>query len=110
MRYDETEIYKKAMLLVEVTKKVVIDLPRGYSFLGDQIRRATCSIALNYAEGTGKGTVNNRKRFFLSARGSANEVATALEVGMRFGVIAPELQNKGKDLYNQLSAMLSCFR
>jgi four helix bundle protein len=47
---------------------------------GDQLVRATLSIASNVAEGCGRGTVPEFRRFVLLARGSAQEVLAQLRL------------------------------
>jgi four helix bundle protein len=46
----------------------------------DQLVRASTSIGLNIAEGCGRGTVPDFRRFLLQARGSAQETLTLLRV------------------------------
>ena len=48
--------------------------------LGDQINRASLSVVLNLAEGSGKLTANDRRRFFAMALGSIREVQACLAV------------------------------
>src|SRR4051812_43588458 len=48
--------------------------------LKDQLGRATLSIVLNLAEGSGKLTMKDRRKFFSSAFGSLREVQACLEL------------------------------
>src|SRR6058998_3200332 len=47
---------------------------------GDQLTRASASIASNIAEGCGRGTVPEFRRFLLVARGSAQETLAQLRL------------------------------
>ena len=87
MFHDRTRIYPLALEIAGLAHQVIAQLPPGYGFLADQLRRAASSIALNFAEGCGKETARDRRRYFISARGSAYEVAAGLDVGHKFGAI-----------------------
>ena len=54
MQFSQTKIYIKTMSLVDLSQTILLDLPLGYGFLADQLRRAVSSIPLNFAEGYGK--------------------------------------------------------
>jgi len=56
------------------------DLPAGHSMLRDQLKRAAFSVPLNIAEGTGKNSQSDRKRFYAIARGSAMECAAVCDL------------------------------
>lgn len=71
-------------------------LPR---FLQEQLLRASSSICLNLAEGSGKRTPADQRRFYSIAFGSVRECQAILELE---NINEPEL----KDLGNQLGAIL----
>ena len=54
--------------------------------LGDQLIRAAVSVPANIAEGCGRGTITDFRRFLLYARGSAQEVLSLLQVARRSGL------------------------
>ena len=110
MKHTETRIYSTSLELVPGTRAIMDDLPRGYAFLADQLRRSVSSITLNYAEGCGKQHPRDRKRFFVQAKGSANEVMAIIDVAHSFGLIAQEQYTHLKDKADHLAAMLSKFR
>jgi four helix bundle protein len=54
--------------------------------VGDQLIRAAVSVPANIAEGCGRGTITDFRRFLLYARGSAQEVLSLLQVARRSGL------------------------
>ena len=56
------------------------EVPSGHREVRDQLRRSVLSIPLNIAEGVGKVTVGDRKKFYAIARGSAMECAACVDV------------------------------
>lgn len=110
MQHTNSRIYRRALELVALVHSVADQLPRGYGFLADQLRRAAASVALNFAEGSGKRSRADRQRYFLTAKGSAYEVAAGLDVAHAFSAISPELHTCGLDLCDHLGAMLSRYR
>jgi len=110
VQHDNTLIFQRSLELARLVKEIIDDMPSGYGFLADQLRRAASSIALNFSEGYGKSTPAEQRRFFRIARGSAYEVAAALDVGLAFGALSPSPHAAGKELCDHLAAMLTRFR
>ena len=110
MRHDSTRIYRRSLELVSLVVQVIDQLPHGYGFLADQLRRSVSSITLNFSEGYGKGTPREQARFFRIARGSAYEVSATLDVARCFHVISEDNLAHGKDLCDHLAAMLTKFK
>ena len=110
MQFSQTKIYLRTMDLIDLSQTILRDLPLGYGFLADQLRRAASSIPLNFAEGYGKRTPKEQRRFFMIARGSTNEVAAILDVGCRLGVITKDKHEHGMELCDHLARMLTRFR
>ena len=78
-------------------------IERADADLGDQIRRAAASVALNQAEGFGSYKKNRLVRF-KSAFGSLRELQTALEVAVIRGYVPP-LDEKTVDELDHIAAM-----
>ena len=68
-------------------------------FLRDQLFRASSSVVLNLAEGSGKRTVEDQRRFYSIAFGSLRECQAIIEIE---NMNDPDL----KILINRLGAML----
>ncbi|HVJ64862.1 MAG TPA: four helix bundle protein [Bdellovibrionota bacterium] len=86
--------FQKARDLYQICKG--LKLPR---FLKDQLLRASSSVALNIAEGSGKRTPSDQKRFYFIALGSLRECEAIFELEC---VQHPQLLN----VCNQLGAIL----
>lgn len=70
---ENLQVYQKAVDFADEILASTERFPRGYSFLADQLNRASVSIAANLAEGHGRSTRRDRKHFFGIARGSIQE-------------------------------------
>jgi four helix bundle protein len=108
--FENTRIYGRALELVGLVKEVCDGLPRGHGYLAGQLRRAASSVVLNFAEGYGKGSLAEQRRFYRIARCSAHEVAAALDVAEALGAISELHHRAGKELCDHLVRMLHRFR
>ena len=76
--HERLEVYRVA---VELHTLCCALLPsRGSGVLRDQLERASLGVVLNIAEGAGRGSTADKRRFYDMARGSATESAAVLEV------------------------------
>ena len=110
MQFDDTRIYKKALELVALSQRLLDELPTGYGFLADQLKRAASSVPLNFAEGYAKGSLKEQRRFYRMARGSACEVAAIFDVAHTMGVMRTDEHLRGRDICDHLARMLTRFR
>jgi four helix bundle protein len=105
--FERLDVYRCAIDFLTLVVRITGRMPRGHADLRDQLRRASSSIPLNIAEGTGKVSVAERAHFHATARGSAFECAAVLDVLGRFGAVAAEDVDEGKALLSRIAAMLS---
>ena len=106
--HERLDVFRVAIALVEHVAQLAVR--RGSSSAHEQLRRASSSVALNFAEGCGHQSPRQRRRFFAIARGSVSEVAAAVDVAHRFGVVDDGRQNEIADLCDHISAMLFKYR
>jgi four helix bundle protein len=74
--------------------------------LADQLTRASTSIVLNLAEGAGKLSKADKRRYYLTARGSATESAALLDVCMRLKLVGETDCREGKAMILRVVSML----
>ena len=79
------------------------------STVGYQVIRASDSIAANIAEGYGRYTPADRKKFYLYSRGSLEETKTWLRKLIRRKVISLAKSNEYKALLDALGPKLNSF-
>jgi four helix bundle protein len=78
-----------------------------YRFLGDQLNRASTSISANIAEGSGRFTPPDNRRFFGIARGSVHECVPLLELALRRRLVSESGQSRLKSQLEEIARMLS---
>ena len=90
--YEKLDVYRCAIEHLAFVFKSIPDLPRGYSALVDQWRRAAMSVPLNIAEAVGKTSDADRNHRYAIARGEAMECGAIIDVVRLVGAIPePEL-------------------
>jgi len=90
MIHTESDVWNAAMDLVAVVYEVTNALPRDERFgLTAQMRRAASSIPSNIAEGAGRDTKREKRRFLIDARGSVTELETQFEICKRLKLLTP---------------------
>lgn len=77
--------------------------------VGHQIIRSADSIAANLAEGYGRFTLPDRRKFYYHARGSLEETKAWLRKAIRRHLIPPEEAVSYKTLLAELSPKLNAY-
>ena len=83
--------------------------PKAQMTIGCQIIRAADSIAANIAEGYGRYTPADRRKFYLYARGSFEETKAWLRKAVRRKVIASDEVGRYKTFVDELGPKLNAF-
>lgn len=104
--HERLDVYHLALDFLVFANSIIEALPRGRSHLADQFTRASTSIVLNLAEGAGKLSKPDKRRYYLTARGSATESAALLDVCVRLKLLDEAAQKAGKDMVVRIVAML----
>jgi len=80
---------------------------KGHRNAKDQLLRASQAIPLNIAEGNGKATDGDRRRYFEIARGSALECGAVQDEQHVCGALSYEENANRKVLLDRIVAMLT---
>ena len=86
---------------------MVDKLPKGYSYLCNQIQRASLSISLNIAEGAGEFSSADKARFYKIARRSATECASIVDICRCLQLVEKDLLANGRELLLRVVVMLT---
>jgi len=104
--HEGLEVYQVALDFLVVANAIIEGLPRGRGHLSDQFTRASLSIVLNIAEGAGKYSKPDKRRYYLTARGSATESAALLDVCYRLKLLDEKDLKAGKERVGRIVSML----
>ena len=104
--HERLDVYAIALDFLVFANELIESLPRRRSHLADQLTRASTSIVLNLAEGAGKLSKADKRRYYLTARGSATESAALLDVCLRLRLIGEAEHRTGKAMVVRVVSML----
>jgi len=104
--FENLNVYTKARqarksLYAILSKEKILD-----RITADQLRRASLSIILNIAEGTGKASKADKKNFYTIARGSVYETVAILDILLDDNIINLDTHQTLYLLYEEVSKML----
>ena len=107
MNFRKLEVYQLAVRFLPLAAQIADALPQRYGGLADQLRRASLSIPLNIAEGSGKTTGPDQRRFYAIARGSAMECGAIADACSALAVIETGRADEADQLLTSVVRMLS---
>jgi four helix bundle protein len=87
-RFESLEVFQLAIEYTQLAYRVTKGFPREEIFgLTANLRRAATSVAMNLAEGAGRGTRRDFSHFVDVATGSLFETVAAFMVARRLGYV-----------------------
>lgn len=109
-RFKGFPVYQDIKLFIKGTFIITAKLPGRYQYdLGSQIRRASISISLNLAEGSGRNSDKDFNRFIMIAIASLYEVIAGLDIALDNNLINQEIynkfENKAENIKKQLGGL-----
>lgn len=104
--HEGLDVYQLGLEFLVFANGIIEALPRGRSHLADQFTRASLSVVLNIAEGAGKHSKLDKRRYYMTARGSATESAALLDVCARLKLLGEIEHQTGKELVVRIVSML----
>jgi four helix bundle protein len=107
LSHEKLDVYRLSIEYGAWIYVLVKDLAGTDRHARDQMLRASQSISLNIAEGNGRGSDADRRRFFEIARGSALECAASQDLLEACGVISHETNQHGKQMLVRIVSMLT---
>jgi four helix bundle protein len=105
--YRQLEVWERSHRFTLAVYAATKSFPREELFgLTSQIRRACASIPTNLAEGCGRDSDADFKRFVVTAHGSASEVEYELLLASELGMLKPAMHVPLGDEIAQIKRML----
>ncbi|HLW30283.1 MAG TPA: four helix bundle protein [Brumimicrobium sp.] len=77
--FQKLVVYRKAKLFHSSCKKLILE-NKFDRYVNDQLGRASFSIPLNIAEGSGKFSAKDRKNYFTTSRASIFECVAVIDI------------------------------
>ena len=103
--FEKLEVYKKAKVFNSGLRKFIKETTLDAT-TNDQLRRASFSIVLNLAEGSGRFSKPDRRNFFVIARSSIFECVAILDVLKDENIIDDKLFQIFYDQADELSRII----
>ncbi len=109
-RFENLRVYQLAEDIADLTWQVVTRWEHlAKETIGKQLVNSADSIGANIAEGTGRGSKADNRRFAIIARGSLFEVKHWLRRAYKRGLLSESEVNKFKEFIDELTPKLSAY-
>ncbi len=108
--FENLEVYRLSEKLADAIWRLVVRWQRlAQDTVGKQIIRSADSIGANIAEGTGRGSFGDNRRFVRMARASLYETHHWLRRAYRRELLTPEHTKRVKPLLDELRPRLNAY-
>jgi four helix bundle protein len=108
--FENLEVYRLAERLADEVWNIVTDWDQFAIYtVGKQIVTAADSIGANIAEGSGRGSFKDNRRFVRMARGSLNETKHWLRRSYKRGLLTKEQTNALRPVIDELAPRLNAY-
>jgi four helix bundle protein len=108
--FEDLRVYQLSEEISDLIWEIVVKWKRlAQDTVGKQIIKAADSIGANIAEGTGRGSYPDNRRFARIARGSLFEVKHWLRRAYRRDLLSENEVSKLQNLINELTPKLSAY-
>ena len=105
--FEKLKVYQKSLEFIDKIFCVIKVLPREYRYsLGDNLIRASLSIANNLAEGNGKKSKREKNRYFSTSLDSTRECISVFNVLKRQRLIEDNEYNKVRAEAKEITSMI----
>ena len=108
--FENLRVYQLSEEISDLIWEIVVKWKRlAQDTVGTQLIKAADSIGANIAEGTGRGSYRDNRRFARIARGSLFEVKHWLRRAYRRGLLSENEVSNLQNLINELTPKLSAY-
>lgn len=108
--FEKLEVYHLSEELADEVWNIVKEWDYfSKDTMGKQLVRAADSVGANIAEGTGRGSFQDNKRFVRTARGSLNEVMHWLRRAFKRKLLTQKQVNTIKPIIDKLAPKLNAY-
>lgn len=108
--FQKLRIYELAELLADHVWGIVVDWGRfPRNTVGSQLVKAADSVGANIAEGTGRGSLQDTRRYARIARGSLSEVQHWLRRAYKRGLLTDEQTSSLGPVLDELAPKLNAY-
>lgn len=108
--FENLKVYQLSEELADCIWNIALDWDNfAKDTVGKQIVRSADSIGANIAEGAGRGSFQDNRRFIKMGRGSLNETKHWLRRAFKRNLLTSEQINKLKPIIDELAPKLNAY-